>query len=128
MARAPELLRGRHLRELRLPRTATLADTLSDRAIRWVTAELSTITPYRVPQAWARAFRDNAFAGIRYAVRHSTSRRRASYAIFGPSGERGRWRRGRRIGVTATHVRELRNRCAIELFEVPSEDALTFAP
>src|SRR5262249_33719939 len=49
------LLAGRHLRQLTLPYPARLADSLSERAVRWVTAELSTLTPYRVPQAWARA-------------------------------------------------------------------------
>lgn len=122
------LLVGRQLRELRLPRPFRLADSLRERAVRWVTAELSTITPYRVPQAWARAFRDSGFHGIRYSMRHSTSRRRESYALFGAAGERASWRRGLRITLGARHLAELRSRCGIEIFDIPSEDALTFAP
>ena len=122
------LLRGRHLRELFVPRRCRLADCLVDRASRWVTAELSTITPYALPQAWARALRSAGFDGLRYSPRHSTSRRRWSCAIFGRSGERRGWRRSRPIALSAEHRDRLRRRCGIVLFDVPSDDALLFAP
>jgi hypothetical protein len=49
---------------------------------------LSTLVPYDVPQAWARAFRPDGFEGVRYAVRCSRSRRRESYALFHDEGVR----------------------------------------
>jgi hypothetical protein len=88
------LLAGRHLRRLAVSQAMRLADTLASRAAQWVTAEIATITPYTVPQAWARTFRGARWSGVRYAIRHSTSRTRTSYALFGPAGERRRWRRG----------------------------------
>src|SRR5262249_24121193 len=69
------LLPGGHLRELRAPHRLRLADAIAEKAVAWVMAELSTITPYRVPQAWARALRRSGFEGIRYAARHRTARR-----------------------------------------------------
>jgi hypothetical protein len=58
---------------------------------------------------------------------HSTSRSRASYALFGPAGKRRRWSRGRRISLSADHRNRLRTTCGIILFDRPSEDALVFA-
>lgn len=121
------LLAGRHLRRLGVPRTMRLADALASRAAQWVTAEIATITPYTVPQAWARTFRRGRWSGVRYAIRHSPSRTRASYALFGPAGERRRWPRGRRIPVSADHRDRLRTTCGITLFDRPSEEALVFA-
>ena len=120
------LLTGRHVRELRVPRPFRLADSLRERAVRWVTAELSTLVPYGMAQAWARAFRGAGYEGVRYSTRHSTSRRRESYALFDASGER-RWKRGRRIASAAKYRDQLRARCGIEVFDVPSSHALTFA-
>jgi hypothetical protein len=119
------LLAGHDPRKLGVPQPFKLADLLSERAARWVTAELSTLVPYALPQAWARAFR---LEGLRYAVRHSISRWRESYALFHAAGARRGWKRGRRIAHGPQHRAQLRERCGIELFDVPSEDALTFPP
>ena len=121
------LLAGRHLRALHVPRPQTLADTLARRATKWLTLEISTITPYHVPQAWARAFRRQGFFGIRYGIRHSTWRRHFSVAIFGPSGERN-WPKGRQVPISENVRRRLRETHGIVLFDFPATDELVFAP
>lgn len=121
------LLGGRHLRALRVPQTHRVANCLVQRASKWVTAEISTLTPYNASQAWALAFRGNGFQGIRYASRHSTSRRATAFALFGPAGERTGWSGGDAVPLTAKHRERLRQRCGITLFETPFEDELAFA-
>lgn len=120
------LLEGRHLRKLQLPKKHRLANTLVDKAARWVTAELSTIVPYSVPQAWARVLHAHGLKGIRYGSRHSTSRRRYSYALFGRAGERS-WKKGKRIAIDEKVLGNLSARCGITLFERPYSDQLVFA-
>lgn len=120
------LLMGRHLRQLRAPRRKRLADTLAEKAVVWVTGELSTITPYRLPQAWARAFRRSDFEGIRYAARHRTARRPFVVALFGPAGEQRAWNGGRRVAIGADHRDRLASRCGVVVFDVPAEDELVF--
>lgn len=90
-----DLLAEREVRELRLPRRVRLADTTSRRAVAFgVTAELTTIVPYDLPRAWARALAALGFDGMRSSVRHDPESRPEGVALFGPAGER-RWRRGR---------------------------------
>ena len=90
-----DLLAEREVRELRLPRRVRLADTASRRAVSFgITAELTTIVPYDLPRAWARALAAIGFDGIRNSVRHDPESRPEGIALFGPAGER-RWRRGR---------------------------------
>ena len=50
-----------------------------------VTGELSKMTGYQVPQAWAEAFRAHDFDGVWYQPRFSPGKGRA-LGIFGPSG------------------------------------------
>jgi hypothetical protein len=120
------LLTGRHLRELRAPHRLRLADAVAEKAVAWVTGELSTITPYRVPQAWARALRRTGFEGIRYAARHRTARRPFAVALFGSAGERHAWNAGRRVAIGDDHRERLAARCGVVLFDVPAEDELVF--
>lgn len=121
------LLAGRQLRALRVPRPYPLADTLARRATKWLTSEISTSTPYHLPQAWARAFRRHGFMGIRYGIRHSTSRRHFCLAIFGPSGE-GSWSKGRQVPISRSVRDRLRKTHGVVLFDIPSTDELVFAP
>jgi hypothetical protein len=85
------------------------------------------MTPYQVPQAWARAFHRQGFRGVRYGIRHSTSRRHFSVAIFGPSGE-GSWRKGLRVPISEKVRLRLREAHGIVLFDLPATDELVFAP
>lgn len=52
-----------------------------------VTGELPNMVPYGVPQAWAAAFDEAGYDGIRYASRFSPGLP-AAWAIFGESGAR----------------------------------------
>lgn len=120
------LLEGRQLRLLSVPGPRRLANTLAGRAARWVTSEIGTITPYGSPQAWARAFRSHGLEGIRYSVRHSTSHRHWSVALFGRTGEEA-WRRGRRIPIGPDHRTRLLSAHGVRLFEPPASDEVVFA-
>ena len=122
-----QLLARRHLWAVAVPRRQRLADAIAERAVAWVTGELSTIAPYRVPQAWALVFRRNGFDGVRYAARHRTARRPFTVALFGPAGERSAWSAGKRTEIGEEHFARLADRCGVVLFNVPSEDQLHFA-
>jgi hypothetical protein len=120
------LLQGRHLRTLHVPRRQRLADALAEKAVAWVTSELWTITPYALPQAWARALHQNGYEGLRYAGRHRTARRPFAVALFGRAGERRAWRAGRRVDIGVDHRHRLAARCGVVVFDVPAEDELVF--
>jgi hypothetical protein len=82
------LLEDAVVSRLRAPREHRLAD-LQDRVAGdfGVTRELETMTPYAVPQAWARGFADASFEGVRYGPRFSTGEAGA-VALFGDEGGR----------------------------------------
>lgn len=73
-----------------------LADTLARAAVRFgVTAELSTLSDYRLPQAWAAALLHAGFHGLVAFCRHDPSARARTVAVFGPHGTPARqlgWR------------------------------------
>lgn len=50
------------------------------------TGELSTVIPYDIPQAWARALRAHGFAGLVARCRHDPGLTARTFAVFGPSG------------------------------------------
>ena len=55
---------------LRLPAARDVADTQDRGAAAFgVTRELESTVPYAVPQAWARAFDEEGFGGVRYGPR-----------------------------------------------------------
>jgi hypothetical protein len=80
------LIDGAVVSTLTVPRGSQLADTTAEGAADFVTREISTITPYEVPQAWARALRADGHGGIRYQPRFTTSPRTFAYALFGAAG------------------------------------------
>lgn len=49
--------------------------------------ELTTMTPYSVPQQWAQAFDAAMFGGILYRSRFNTAAIPTAVALFGPAGE-----------------------------------------
>jgi hypothetical protein len=62
-----DFLRERRMRELRLPEEIEVADLTSRKASGFgVTAEIGTIVPYAVPQAWAARLRAAGSAGLLY--------------------------------------------------------------
>lgn len=73
---------------LGVPTEQQLADLLARAASDFaVTRELQSMTPYAVPQAWARAFAGASYQGVRYGPRFSTGEVSA-VALFGEAGER----------------------------------------
>jgi hypothetical protein len=104
-------------------RPLRLANLVSRRAWgRGVTNELSTMTPYDIPQQWARAFSKIA-DGVLYRSRFDPGEPARAVAHFGPTGEpRRRVTTGVMIG------RELRQRledeCDITIAAVPRQGEL----
>jgi hypothetical protein len=108
---------------LGLPRQCTAADTTVRQARGFgVTAELASITPYALPQAWAAAFAAAGHEGVRYRVRHDPSGSRA-LALFGAAGER-RWPRGRRQDVGERLLTRLTEETGVKVAPVPVADDL----
>ncbi|SDC55720.1 RES family NAD+ phosphorylase [Rhodococcus tukisamuensis] len=78
---------ARCLSTLAVPHDHWLADTCADKAADFgLTRELTSMTPYAVPQEWAAAF-DAAFAGIQYQTRFTTGPNPNAVGLFGESGE-----------------------------------------
>jgi hypothetical protein len=114
-----DFLRGRRLRELRAPEKIELADLTTRQASGFgVTAEIGSIVPYSLPQAWAVRLRAAGSGGLIYWLRHDPSRG-AGYALFGPHGERTRWRRGKESRISHELIARLRSECSIEVLPVP---------
>jgi hypothetical protein len=81
-----EELADRVVSTLRTPDSVLLANTTSSAATKsHITREISTVTPYALPQAWAAAFQLGGFGGVRYFGRFSTGAGRVDQcvALFG---------------------------------------------
>ncbi len=85
-----EELANRFVSNLHVPATQVADTTDPDAANHGVTKEISTITPYRLPQLWAQAWADDGCGGVRYLGRFSTDPKGRCYALFGPAGV-GSW-------------------------------------
>lgn len=71
---------------LRLPEPREVADTQRGAAADFgLTRELESMVPYAVPQAWARAFDDAGFEGVRYGPRF-TPGDSSAVALFDVAG------------------------------------------
>lgn len=68
-------------------RGAGLGDVLADTiTARTVTREIATMTDYAITQAWADAFAQHEYDGIRYEPRSTPGPDIEAYAVFGPEG------------------------------------------
>jgi hypothetical protein len=104
---------------LGLPRQCSAADTTVRMSRGFgVTAELASITPYALPQAWAAAFAAAGHEGVRYRVRHDPSGSRA-LALFGAAGER-RWPRGRHQDVGEQLLARLTEETGVQVAPIPA--------
>ncbi|MEA2604767.1 MAG: hypothetical protein QOF89_5759 [Acidobacteriota bacterium] len=120
-----DFLRERGLRELPVPRELVIAELTSRKAIGFgITAEIGTIVPYDLPQAWAAKLRESRCDGLVYWLRHDPSRAEG-WALFGPQGERKSWKRGRELPISGEIVRRLRRECRIEVVRIPTSGELT---
>ncbi len=125
---AAEFLDARRLFSFTLSSPAKAADLPSRRAAGFgVTNELSTMTPYVVPCAWAEALHERRFAAIRYRTRFDTSEAARGVAHFGRSGE-ARRAPGKAIAVDAALRRRLEHECNIQVAPAPAMSDLEIAP
>jgi hypothetical protein len=120
---AADFLDQRRLYSWQPPAPLRTADLASRRAVGFgVSNELSSMTPYDVPQQWAEAL-DGKFEGITYRTRFDTGPVARGVAHFGPAGFAERPSgRGRVIG------EELRRRllaeCSVAVLAPPLADEL----
>lgn len=86
------LIDGRVVSALPLPETVTAANVDSPRAVDHygVTAELTAMTPYDVPQAWANTLHRAGFDAVIGRLRFAGARDRG-LALFGEQGHRTAW-------------------------------------
>lgn len=118
-------LSERRLHHLKVPRKHVLAELADRRAAGFgVTAEIHTVVPYDLPQAWARALRSSGVNGLSYRLRHDPSFESGGIALFGKEGERKSFGSGREIVVG----QELRNRllelCNVRVMPIPRASEL----
>lgn len=119
-----DFLKARSLRKIRLPAALDLADFTSREAVRFgITAEIGTLVPYECPQAWAAALNAAGSPGLTYWPRHDPDRKIA-LALFGPHGERKRWKKGREASISPELIERLNEECGIEVLDVPRADEL----
>ena len=80
------LLEASVVSRLRLPAAREVADVQARGAAAFgVTREVESIVPYAVPQAWARAFDESGFGGVKYGPRF-TPGACSAVAVFGDGG------------------------------------------
>lgn len=114
-----DFLQGRRMRELRVPEEVELADLTSRKASGFgITAEIGTIVPYALPQAWAARLRADGSGGLVYWLRHDPSRAEG-HALFGLHGERTRWKKGKEKPLSHALIARLVAECSIEVLPVP---------
>ena len=81
-----EFLAARCLWRLRAPAERRLGDLTARRARGFgITAEIGTLVPYDLPQAWAARLHAAGFQGLVYWLRHDPARSEG-IALFGPEG------------------------------------------
>lgn len=81
-----DLVDGRVLSRLRLPRDVKAADTTSDRATQFrATNELPVTERYDLTQEWASTFREAGFGGVYASLRFTPGASRG-LALFGAAG------------------------------------------
>jgi hypothetical protein len=78
---------ARSLSRMVAPNRTSLADCTVQRARRFgITGAIHTQPDYELPQAWAKAFVEAGFGGIRYRVSHDPAQRELGVALFGSKG------------------------------------------
>jgi hypothetical protein len=111
-----------------VPPELHLADTTAAGSYRFgITAELSTVVGYALPQAWADVLHRAGFAGLIGLCRHDPTQRARNVAVFGPAGtpaRRAGWRTRRELLENdvelAVELAELGVRIAPVPFTVPT--------
>ena len=79
---------ARVIASLSVPKRATLADCTVAKARRFgITGAIHTQPEYVLTRAWAEAFAQAGFDGVRYRLSHDPAQRELGVALFGPAGE-----------------------------------------
>jgi hypothetical protein len=118
-------LDNRRLRRLDVPRPHRLANLADRRASGFgVSAEIHTVVPYRLPQAWAAALKEVGADGVRYQLRHDPSFKGVGVGLFGQAGARRSWKRGREIPIDAPLRDRLHQTCGIRVLAIPRRSQL----
>ncbi len=94
-----------------------------------VTNELSTMTPYHLPQQWATALLEAGFHGLRYRTRFDPGPAARGLAIFGPTGlNPWQWPIPETPTPAVALRRQLSLTCGITTIDTPPLSALPAAP
>ncbi|MGB2875433.1 MAG: RES family NAD+ phosphorylase [Gaiellaceae bacterium] len=73
---------------LSVPRRSTVADCTVARARRFgITGAIHSQPDYELTRAWAEAFAQAGFDGVRYFLSHDPAQRELGVALFGRAGE-----------------------------------------
>jgi len=116
---SPSFLAERRLRRLRVPAERQLGDLTSRRASGFgITAEIGTLVPYDLPQAWAARLHAAGCHGLAYWLRHDPARTEG-IALFGPEGVDEGWPEGEEVEILPQLLDRLRDECGLEVVEVP---------
>ena len=123
-----EYLDARRIFGWELAAALPVANLVSRRAVGFdVTNELSTMTPYGIPQAWARALHEAGHGGIRYRTRFDTGATARGIAHFGPAGPAHR-PAGRPVAIDQRLRQRLHDECGLRIVPPPRLDELEVAP
>lgn len=115
-----EWAQARVVRRLKPPFTVRAADITAPAAATFgVTLELHTVVPYDLPQAWARRLHEAGHDGVYHWLRHFPEGR-AGLGLFGRSGERRHWPRGRAVPIAGSIASRLEEATGIRVAARPA--------
>lgn len=122
----PAFVEARCIRRMFAPRTVEIANTRDRKASRFgVTAEIGTITPYELPQAWAARLHGAGAEGISYWLRHDPARAEGC-ALFSETGLQKTWNPGRERAISSSLLDQLRKDYGFEIIKPPRSNQLSF--
>ena len=116
---------NRRFRRLSVPRPHRLANLTDRRTSGFgLTAEIHTVVPYALPQAWAVALEEVGADGVLYQLRHDPSFKGVGVGLFGKAGERRSWKRGRELSIDASVREKLYQACGVRVLPIPRRSQL----
>lgn len=113
------VVRARALTAVTLPVDLVLADCTSSRARAFgITGAIHSGEDYERTGAWARAFAQQGFDGVRYLVSHDPAQRLAGVALFGRAGTAW-WPKARTNEIPAPVLFQAEARFGIRVLDAP---------
>lgn len=121
---AESILAGRSISALILPADLRAANLDANRAADQygITGELTTMTPYDVPRAWARTLHQADFDAIKGRLRFALGRARG-LALFGTAGEHADWPSDDSAGDALAVARQMK----LRIIAAPDNEQATMA-